>query len=542
MHPRCWNCLQKKQLAGSTACIWKGGQNMMHYQHTTKKAAAAAVTVSILAGGIFLTSRKSEAAVPAANTALSEQKETEQTAAPGFGQLQDDPSLHETLPFSTVLTAFAQHTAAEIDFRRYTNSRREDYDDALNYALVFTFSFERETYQLRVSYDKETDQLMDIDITRLSNGQMQWIYTMDEEQGERYPNDLQTFLDTKTEIGDLLTLRLPQGYTLGSYLGNVGNYGGALISPKAYDLKIEDSFAPIHWIYAGFAGEAREDMFVFENGKLNPDYFPHSNHSIEIPIGILDNVSPGTGWTTLFVRGVHDLYTASDLAELDLAGEDLRSLETQSKYWYFYFVKEGSPKAYVLSLSAKEFTKSKAIRIARTVKITEDEAMLTRSKALLQAVDPYLQDFLQTLRSESDRVYLPDDFAGMDGYITAKWMEATREFYKKEYGGIHAVDVHPAELVQLKEDGDSLTALVRAAYSYSWEAHAETNARHIDALFRVKLERAGSGWRVTDLELRNCPEIILFNEQLERRTAGMEEADKYLLTDQYFGQIYENMQ
>ena len=134
---------------------------------------------------------------------------------------------------------------------------------------------------MRVSYDKETDQLMDIDITRLSNGQMQWIYTMDEEQGERYPNDLQTFLDTKTEIGDLLTLRLPQGYTLGSYLGNVGNYGGALISPKAYDLKIEDSFAPIHWIYAGFAGEAREDMFVFENGKLNPDYFPHSNHSVE---------------------------------------------------------------------------------------------------------------------------------------------------------------------------------------------------------------------------------------------------------------------
>lgn len=184
---------------------------MMHYQHTTKKAAAAAVTVSILVGGIFLTSRKSEAAVPAANTALSEQKETEQTAAPGFRQLQDDPSLHETLAFSTVRTAFAQHTAAEIDFRRYTNSRREDYDDALNYVLVFTFSFEQETYQLRVSYDKETDQLMDIDITRLSNGQMQWIYTMDEEQGERYPNDLQTFLDTKTEIGDLLTLRLPQG-------------------------------------------------------------------------------------------------------------------------------------------------------------------------------------------------------------------------------------------------------------------------------------------------------------------------------------------
>ena len=96
----------------------------------------------------------------------------------------------------------------------------------------FSFSFEQETYDLQLSYNKENDQLMDIYIVRLSDRQMQWLYTVDEEKGELYPNDLQTYLDTKIEIGDWLTLDLPEGYTLGDYRGDIGYCGGALISPR----------------------------------------------------------------------------------------------------------------------------------------------------------------------------------------------------------------------------------------------------------------------------------------------------------------------
>jgi len=112
---------------------------------------------------------------------------------------------------------------------------------------------------------------------------MQWLYTVDEEKWELYPNDLQTYLDTKIEIGDWLTLDLPEGYTLGDYRGDIWYCGGAFISPRVYVPKIEDSFSPLHWNYAGFVGKvsAPEDVFVFENGKLNPDRFPRSNHSTE---------------------------------------------------------------------------------------------------------------------------------------------------------------------------------------------------------------------------------------------------------------------
>ena len=41
----------------------------------------------------------------------------------------------------------------------------------------------------------------------------------------------------------------------------------------------------------------------------------------------------------------------------------------QWTYWYFWFVKEGADKYYVLSLSADQFSKEEAIEIAKTVVI-----------------------------------------------------------------------------------------------------------------------------------------------------------------------------
>lgn len=143
-------------------------------------------------------------------------------------------------------------------------------------------------------------------------------------------------------IEDWLTLELPDRYTLGSYNENLGYIGGALIFPEVYQIQGKMESAPEHWKYAGFIGEvsAPQDIFVFENGRLDERYFPKSNHSSEEPIGFMDTISVGLGWSTLMVHGFHDLYTAADLAELELSGVDISSLETQSEYWYFYFVKE----------------------------------------------------------------------------------------------------------------------------------------------------------------------------------------------------------
>lgn len=43
--------------------------------------------------------------------------------------------------------------------------------------------------------------------------------------------------------------------------------------------------------------------------------------------------------------------------------------DSTGDYWYFWFVKEGADKYYVLSLSADQFSKEEAIEIAKTVVI-----------------------------------------------------------------------------------------------------------------------------------------------------------------------------
>lgn len=140
-------------------------------------------------------------------------------------------------------------------------------------------------------------------------------------------------------------------------------------------LEHEMQSAPEHWKYAGFIGAVGDpqDAFVFEEGKLHPAYFPHSNHSMEEPAGVRDDIAPGVGWKTLMAHGLHDLYTGAQQAQLETEGVKLSELETQSEYRYFYFVKENYEHAYVLSLSAKEFSEPEAIAVAKTVRIMEEE-------------------------------------------------------------------------------------------------------------------------------------------------------------------------
>lgn len=140
-------------------------------------------------------------------------------------------------------------------------------------------------------------------------------------------------------------------------------------------LEHEMQSAPEHWKYAGFIGAVGDpqDAFVFEEGKLHPAYFPHSNHSMEEPTGVRDDIAPGVGWKTLMAHGLHDLYTGAQQAQLETEGVKLSELETQSEYRYFYFVKENYEHAYVLSLSAKEFSEPEAIAVAKTVRIMEEE-------------------------------------------------------------------------------------------------------------------------------------------------------------------------
>ena len=71
------------------------------------------------------------------------------------------------------------------------------------------------------------------------------------------------------------------------------------------------------------------------------------------------------------LKETHDLYTASEMAELEEKGIDIDKLEVESSYWSFYFVKKGADMCYHLTLSTKVFSQEEAEQIADTVRIKE---------------------------------------------------------------------------------------------------------------------------------------------------------------------------
>lgn len=347
--------------------------NIMHYSKTIKRKAALAVLTGIFITGIFLTADMDHPVNPAAGVSAKTAGEKEAPAQKKSAAAEKKTSSDRTdrLTFKKVRRVFARQQVGKLDFHKYANGERDDLSsDALNYYIGFRFRYEGEDYYLGASHLKSTDQLSDVYITRISDSEMCWIYTK-EDGKERYPNDLEKFLATKIKIEDWLTLELPDGYTLGSYQGNLGDYGGALIYPQSYST-IGEAFAPTHWMYAGFVGQVYEPerFFVFQDGKLDENYFPKSNHTTEEVVGA-DVAAVGEGWHTLMVYANHDLYTASEVGELEEKGIDTDSLETESEYWYFYFVKEGEERAYFLSLSAKEFSREEAVAVAETVRMAD---------------------------------------------------------------------------------------------------------------------------------------------------------------------------
>lgn len=371
-------------------------QNVMHYKKTVKSAAILAVAAGLLVLAVFMTKGEHTPAVtddtenvagtenteamPAETeseiqAALQEELEKVQEEQERLEQeileLEAQSVLQGGLTFGMVRVAFFNQTVEELDFHSYTNGEEKRFDDdgVLNYYINFDYEYEGEKYRLGVSCQKETDEVTDIYITRISDNEQAWIYTVDLSYSDtNYPNDLETFLNTKIAIEDWLSVDLPEGYTLEEYQGNMGIAGGALISPQAYEVYGDDVFAPQEWYYAGFVGRIpyAADYFTFENGQLVGGQLGFWNHTSYEKLGVLD-----LDWQAIFRAYNHDLYTAAGVGWLEEDGIDTAQIDTTSDYWYFFFAKEGEEDAYYLSLSAKLFTKEEAIAIAETVDIKE---------------------------------------------------------------------------------------------------------------------------------------------------------------------------
>ena len=173
-------------------------------------------------------------------------------------------------------------------------------------------------------------------------------------------------LDNNTQVNDWLIIELPEGYTISEYKESVGNEGGVLIEPQAYEVLSEDSYGyGMDWSMSGSIGIISnvQDIFIFEDNKIT-DVRGLWNHSSSEKVEILDDLD----MPAILYHVNHDLYTAADIGKLEEQGIDLPPEDTTSDYWYIFFTKEDVSVGYYLALDQRQFTKEDALNIAKTVK------------------------------------------------------------------------------------------------------------------------------------------------------------------------------
>lgn len=340
-------------------------KNVMRYQKNVKITAVIAIAAAVVTALVFLTKTDEGNASENVNVTVDKRQTASGWDMAG-GQADKNTGRSGELTLKMVRDAFENRTIDKMDFHDYTNGKEDMItEDALNYYIHFFYEYKGEEYRFSTSHSKKTNLLEDIYITRISDSEQAWLYTADDE-AEKYPGDLDTFFSTKREIEDWLTLELPKGYTLGSYQAGLGEGGGALISPKAYEPEGDaGEWTPAEWQYSGFVGRIpnADERFSFIDGKLDGEYYIGMNHTTAKVIAVLDDMA----LPVIFARYNHDLYTAADMGKLEEQG--IEPQETTSDYWYFFFVREGEEEAYYLTLSTKMFSKEEALAVAGTVKI-----------------------------------------------------------------------------------------------------------------------------------------------------------------------------
>lgn len=179
-------------------------------------------------------------------------------------------------------------------------------------------------------------------------------------------------IQSTENVTDWLDIDLPQGYYLSNFYDNIGYMGGSLILPRPYDADNSGS-APLEWQYSGIISrlpvESGMATVTFDNGIPNPASAPHENHTDSEYVKTIGLERSNMQWPAIMLKESHDLYTASQLGEMEEAGIDIDGKDLTSDYWVFWFVKEGEDTYYLLTLSAREFSQDEAEAIASAVVI-----------------------------------------------------------------------------------------------------------------------------------------------------------------------------
>lgn len=170
-----------------------------------------------------------------------------------------------------------------------------------------------------------------------------------------------------------------------------------------------------------------------------------------------------------------------------------------------------------------------------------DTAICEEEKSLEEQVqtilDEFFDNFFATVLEDSDADFRQDDFAGIDGYIAAKYFVSQRYTYNTLLGGIHKVDLKKVTVDELSDQGDHLEARVYVNFTYYY---GDNDSCRGGAVSSVTLEKSGEQYKVIDLDLNDGVEIRMAKEASLANMKAAGATDPYPFIDAYFQQLKKN--
>lgn len=241
-----------------------------------------------------------------------------------------------------------------------------------------------QNYRLDIYYWKENLELDSVYLFRESDWDTLMLYSDRGAEGKGiYQNtEIAAFRRDIRHLSDWVSdWKMPheEQVEVGAYRTDFYTGSGVLFDWKAESKDLEGSWAPEEWKSAGgfiqvYRGEDEPSVyddvgpFVFDdNGRLN-DFYLRMNHS---EITSDSEVLEGCQEQAVLVSMNHDLYTASDLDEMEEAGTPIPEEEATVDIWYVGFAREDAPYGYVLFLAERYFTREEVIAMAQSVRFTE---------------------------------------------------------------------------------------------------------------------------------------------------------------------------
>jgi len=266
----------------------------------------------------------------------------------------------------------------EEDSLCYSNFSKEQMGNSLTWAYFCEMSYEEKQYRMQVSYwkpetaaeyGKVANGLDDIYLCELASDDGLMLYRA--ESGYRAGKaDIMEFLERRYDIGEYMTLELPEGVTLGNYqIYNNDIFSGCLMYGD-YPETVHGEWCPEAWYALGGVGIVEspyEPMLIFEDGRLSKVWWRMNHAEIESEGEYIE----GCDMQAMLCEAIFDSFTIPEWEEYKEKYPDALEEQCFSRYWYVFFGEPDSEIVYTVYLNQENFTKEDAIALAKSVRFVK---------------------------------------------------------------------------------------------------------------------------------------------------------------------------